>query len=347
MDSITSFTLPPLQCSFRCRLHPDASDLEAAVNAWYMSRFNCSPDSERGKLFVQSRYPLLPCLAYTFTPRDLMTAVVEHIVWLFLLDDCMDDVEVGMGGDSDAVETLIGCVMSVLNAHDLPSSPDPVLRTAMQVTWDWWSEMRLHMPPTQRSRFVQGVKDYLDAAREQVMLRQADTILDPHTFIVKRRRASAVVPSLVLTEYCCQLELDEETLNHPLISELHDAVCDHIAMVNDAWSFKREHLKGDHQNLLASMWANSCTAARRDFQEVVLKVCDLIKQRDEDCVRLMAEIKKSKLVEDKPGLHRYLDGLGDWLAANHYWSSVTARYIGVDAHQPSPTNVPIEFVIHE
>ncbi|KAI5073805.1 hypothetical protein GOP47_0011818 [Adiantum capillus-veneris] len=62
------------------------------------------------------------------------------------------------------------------------------------------------------------------------------------------------------------------------------------------------------------------------LQGVVLEALQMIKERDDECVRLMGEISKCKQLIGKAGMAQYLQGLGLWMSGIIYWHLVSGRY---------------------
>ena len=119
----------------------------------------------------------------------------------------------------------------------------------------------------------------------------------------------------------------------------------HVAWVNDVCSFEAEAAKGDYFNTLAVMLLNDEFS---NLEDALSRACDLIKQCDSECVRLMNEIKQSSLIQ-KPGVESYLEALGNLMAGNYYWASISSRYTldGIP-RQANTANLPFdpEWVAH-
>lgn len=287
---------------------------------------------------MQSQFPFLAATAYATADKGRCVSVAKFIAWLFAFDDINDDLVDGVGSNFCAAEELFQGLEDALQAKPSASGERRVVAVAL----DWWREMCAAMPATQKARFLRVFRDSLEAWKAQISCRQAQTIPDVQTYILRRRKASALFTAFLLLEYSMGIELDEEALGSDLLSQLHDAVIDHVSWVNDLLSLKSEYSRGEYDNIPSVVCFNDQS---NDFQISVQKVSRMIAQRDNDYMRLLNQIKISQLME-KPGLDCYLDGLANWMSGNLYWSYVTARYHGVDAEPTPAVARPLSVILH-
>lgn len=332
LSELGSVDIPPAHCSFPWHLHPHYLQLKDVSDAWIFSRFATLPSfsSFTNDGEAKCRYDFLVALTYSNGITERLIPVVKFIVWLFIFDNFLDDPK-EMGADPAAADRLITGFLTVLEPKDdaAAASPSPtcaVTRLMNDTAHDWWDVFRQDMPVTQRLRFIQAFKDYLNAIRAQVGYRHAQQLPDVETFGLLRGDAGAWYCCCVLIEYVLAVELDEETLAHPLVRNLRTSAAFHVYWLNDLISFKKEILQGDYMNLIPVMYFSSKTTPPSSLQQIVLKVSQMIKDMDDDCVRLVNEIKKSELLMGKPRLPSFLEGVGRCLGGNFYWHLVSPRY---------------------
>nr|WES10305.1 microbial terpene synthase-like protein 4 [Dryopteris fragrans] len=337
MSEVSSITIPPVQCSFPWNIHPDSERLKHLSDAWIRDRLPHAFSAELGK----AGYELLTTLLHANAQPNRMEPVVKIMAWFFLVDTVMDDPAL-LGADVTAADALITSICAVLEepATYTYSGENELVRATVDTATEWWHEMRQGMPASQRTRFIAQFKRYLEGNRRQIPYRTSRSLPNLDTYCRNRDAAGGWQLCSVLLEYSLAICFDEETLSHPLIRSLQSATAYNIYWQNDLCSFKKEFLENDLLNVVPILYVHKQQKSGGDvtLESVVQEVCTMIKERDEECVRLVAEIKASELLMGKPGMAGYLEGVGNWLGGHMYWQLVTPRY-GVCAstdmhHQP-------------
>ncbi|KAH6555269.1 hypothetical protein KP509_1Z268600 [Ceratopteris richardii] len=202
------------------------------------------------------------------------------------------------------------------------------------------------MPPKQKARLSKGYCDYLEAGRKQIHNRDCRQLPDMETYLQIREDSIGWWPCAVLIEYCQGFELDDEALSHPLLLELQKNTVQHVFLTNDVTSFKKEYMQGEFNNAVSLLYFRKLYDPTRDpdsppptLQGAVLEAIEMIRQTDENAVRLMEQIKHCKELMNKPGMEQYLEGLALWMSGTVYWHLVSGRYgicATTDVHEIPP-----------
>ena len=209
------------------------------------------------------------------------------------------------------------------------------IRVIRESARDWWNEMReLGMSTRQQYRFVSVFQRYLDSNTEQVAFRQSCEIPDLDTYKELRLHTSGCYVCSMMLEFALGLDLADEIIEHPLLVALNVAAFSHVMFVNDIFSFRKELSDGDLMNLVpVFLWQNlgssnqhilALHAAEPLVHEIASQALGLVRELDEECVRLMAKIQVAVrggsevgegevLAEEEAAaaVERYVDGMSD------------------------------------
>ena len=374
-----SRTLPELlmhdglvTCSFEWRNHPECEKLKTLAGEWARIHFagdiiNISCDK-----LIGSDFDLLATMTMARCRSERMPAAVKLMVWFFAFDNFVDE-PAHMGADLQASQEMMDAVMNVfhnvvaveevgiIKNGDKPEIVGPMkggnsvygsaIRVIRESACDWWNEMRqLGMSMRQQYRFVSVFKRYLDANTEQVAFRQLRHIPDLDTYKELRLHTSGCYVCSMMLEFALGLDLADEIIEHPLLVALNVAAFSHVMFVNDIFSFRKELSDGDLMNIVPILlWQNlgishQQIVALRDVEplvrETISQALALVRELDEECVRLMAKIQVAVrggsevgegevLAEEEAAaaVERYMDGVSDWMSGNVQWHHISKRYV--------------------
>ena len=384
-----SQALPELQtrdsgaivCSFEWTTHPECEKLKAVARDWARTHFDIIGCDN----LIASDFDSLVSMTMARGRSERMPAALKMMVWFFAFDNFVDE-PAHMGADTRASHDLVDAVMSVFVLHDNHTSVGGgggegdaagivkkygeeyrgygrAVRVIRESARDWWDEIRqLGMSTRQQCRFVSVFKRYLDANAEQVAFRHRRHIPDLHTYKELRLYSIGWYVSGLTLEFVLGLDLPDEVLEHPLLSALQVATAFHIMFVNDIFSFRKELSDGDLMNLVpVLLWHNlesskqhilpTCGAVDELVQETVSQALGLVREMDEECVRLMAKIRaavrgEGGMLAEAEAVERYVDGVSDWLSGNLQWHRISKRYVhNNNNNNPSlsiskPTSLP-------
>ncbi|MCO5566859.1 hypothetical protein L7F22_020542 [Adiantum nelumboides] len=281
---------------------------------------------------------------------ERMGPIVKNMGWFFMFDDIVDD-PVHMGADLQDANLLVDTVLTVFQgSYSAPCcSPSAVARHLTDTAAEWWQEMCVSMAPTLKDRFSKAFCDYLDANRVQVPFRESRHLPDLETYMKVRANSIGLLPCIVLIEHAQGFELDEEALSHPLLTRLVELTTQHVILMNDIASFKKEYMQGDFWNVVFLLFFRDLYNPDRSnadpaptLQASVLEAVERMKRIDEECVELMAKVRRNGRLMGKQGMAEYLEGLGLCMAGNVHWHLVSGRY-GISA-TPDLHSTPPDFL---
>nr|QOJ43463.1 MTPSL [Adiantum capillus-veneris] len=342
LSQVHKLIIPPIPCSFPWKNHPDYKQLTVMSDAWVLAQFSNMhgahgrPSSFSADHLINSAFHQVATLAFSNGLSPRMPPIIKMMDWFFMIDNILDDPQ-EMGADLARADHLVDNVLTVfLGTYQHPSSSPsaPLVSIITECAAEWWAEMCQGMPPKLKARLSKAFCDYLEANRQQVPFRNSRHLPDVETYLKIRADSIGWRPCAVVIEHAQAFELDDEALSHPLLIALHEATVQHITLVNDITSFKKEYMQGDFCNMVFILYFKKLYDSERveagrpepTLQGAVLEVVKMIKERDDECVRLMREIGKCEKLMGKDGMVQYLEGLGLCMSGNLYWHLVSDRY---------------------
>ncbi|KAH7443439.1 hypothetical protein KP509_02G034700 [Ceratopteris richardii] len=355
-----NIVIPPIPCSFPTRNHPDCEMLTEFSDAWVSQNFtdvhgaNVHPSSFAPEHIRKSAFPMLTTLVYPDGIGERMQPTIKLMIWLFLIDDILDN-RIEMNGDPDLAKKEVDSLFKVFQDGYLDlSSASGLVRILMYTAAEWWSELCQDMPPKQIARLAKTFFDYLAATRKQNSYCESRRVPDMETYLQIRNHAGGWWPFAVMIEYCNGFELDEEALSHPLMLDLLKNTVEHICIANDVISFKKEYVQGGFCNTVLVLYFQKLYDSKRDLgrpaptlQCAISEAIEMVRQRDENCVKLMKQVRNCNELMNKPGMEEYLQGLGLWMSGSIYWHIVTQRY-GIRATREDLHEIPPNmFISHQ
>ncbi|MCO5604269.1 hypothetical protein L7F22_058434 [Adiantum nelumboides] len=291
LNEVHNLEIPPIPCSFPWRNHPDYKELTVMSDAWVLSNFTNMPGADgrpssfAAENIIKSAFHMQATLPFADGISERMPPIIKMM-------DC----------------------------------PWHLVRVLTDTAAEWWAEMCVGMPPSQKARLRQAFCDYLEANRLQVPFRNSRHLPDVEHYFKVRADSIGWWPCAVLIEHCQGFEQDDEALSNPLLMKLQENTVQHIFLVNDITSFKKEYMQGDFCNKVSILYFRKLYDRKRDLaspaptlQGALLEALQMIKEKDDECVRLMAEIRKDEHLMKKKGMVEYLEGLGLWMSGTIYW----------------------------
>ncbi|KAH7443271.1 hypothetical protein KP509_02G028100 [Ceratopteris richardii] len=360
LGEVHNIVIPPIPCSFPWRNHPDYKALTEMSDAWVLANFtnlpgaDGRPSSFAAEHMIKSAFHMQATLPFADGISERMPPIIKMMDWYFMIDNILDDPS-EMGADPERADKVVDSVLTVFRdtyVHPCPS-PSPLVRILTDTAAEWWAEMCVGMPPKQKARLSKAFCDYLEANRMQVPYRNSRQLPDLETYLQVREDSIGWWPCAVLIEHCQGFELDDEALSHPLMVELQKNTVQHIFMTNDITSFKKEYMQGDFCNIVSILYFRKLYDPKRDpqspaptLQGAVLEAIEMIRERDENAVKLMEQIRNCPKLISKPGVEQYLEGLGLWISGTIYWHLASGRY-GICATTNLHETPPDMLVAHQ
>lgn len=322
---------PP--CSFELMQHPEYEAIKAECEPWLLNLV-APPTAAAARYWQDSLVPLLGSFFFAQCSTERTILATKWGCWFTVSDNADDDLSVRGCAVSDHVRRRHDLILACLAGQPLTDLPKLAqlpggqnIAREFSSLQEIWKGISKDMSLTMQSRYREALRRFFHALRVQAEYRNANSLPGVDEYVNDvRRPASIILQMVILLEYGLGIELDKETLGNELMLRLHDAVVSHLALYNDLFSHEAEIFSGDYFNLPCVILRER-TAVEPGFTyaEAMHEVVRMVEEVDKLCVHLMGEVEKSSLIE-KPGMKSYLRGLGNFMAGNVAWCSMTVRY---------------------
>ncbi len=184
--------------------------------------------------------PLIAGLYYPTACSNALDLVVKKFAWGFTFDDAMDDGPEGR--DPVRCRALILDILGALHGQ----KPTTNLARAAR---DSWQELAEGRSDSWRNTYRANVADWLWSHYAEGVDRALNRIPSPADFRVHRRSSVGIFGMLDLCEVTSgDGELPDGVRRLPAFRTLRQAAVDHIAMLNDLFSDRKETLAGYEHN---------------------------------------------------------------------------------------------------
>ena len=111
-----------LLCSFEWRIHPDCQDIKEKLDAWVQMHLSDSDNTIIGyEKLLKSDLHLLISMVFASARIELMPSLMKQMVWLFVLDNYLDDPH-QRGADIKTLEEMMVSLMDVFCVDDTTRS---------------------------------------------------------------------------------------------------------------------------------------------------------------------------------------------------------------------------------
>ncbi|CUA76131.1 hypothetical protein RSOLAG22IIIB_12060 [Rhizoctonia solani] len=211
------------------------------------------------------------------------------------------------------LEGLKLAVDTTMNVLRNPDDVQPELKIAATLH-SFFNRMRRNGSPTAIRHFVEATESYTRAITQEMIHKHAGHIQTFEEYRKYRPDTSAVKIALATLEYAHGIDIPDEVLHNPIISELTLAGNEILTWANDIYSF------------------------RLALQDAVNYVNQLIEQRVQDYLATRAKLPSFGAHLDGE-VARYVKGVEYSIQACIEWSLMTTRYFGTDAETVKETGV--------
>lgn len=316
--------LPDIYCPFPQRTNPHVGHVREHLDSWTRNTGLVHRDSARDR-FEQADFGAFVGMVYPTADSENLDLVADWFVWLFLVDDQLDDGH--LGRSPDRVRSVVEVMRSVVERGARPA--DEGLLTAVVALVDLWERTVPAAAPQWRRRFTYHLMKYLTTATTWEAGNRADGVVPAEaTYIEKRRHTGAIHVCMDLIEIVAGIEAPESIHNDPRFITALEASCNVVCWANDVYSYEKEQVLGEIHNLV------HLVRHHRGYgkQESLDHVCAEIATETERFLSAEAE-----LLAAYPQLgwmlEPYLDGMRSWMRGNLDWSRQTPRYNPADVSQ--------------
>lgn len=318
--------LPDIYCPFPQRTSPHVGLTRGHLDIW-TRRTGLVHRASARRRFEQADFGAFVGMVYPTASSEHLDLVADWFVWLFLVDDQLDDGH--LGRSPDRVREVVARMRSVVDGTVPVPLPDEEPPAAVVALADLWERTIPGAAPHWRTRFAWHLITYLTTATTWEAGNRADDVVpSEETYIAKRRHTGAIHVCMDLIEIVAGIEAPESIHNDPRFITALEASCNVVCWANDVYSYEKEQVLGEIHNLV------HLVRHHRGFgkQQALDHVCARIATETE---RFLAA--EDELLEMYPQLSAmlvpYLDGMRSWMRGNLDWSRQTPRYNHDDVSQ--------------
>lgn len=301
----------------RCGPHADTADARTLV--WVDAGELCDDAAERENL-IRIRPGLLAAWCHPEATEADLTLSAKWMAWLFLLDDRIDESD--LGRDADLLEEHLHDLQATA-LGTLDSESRPMSRALEEII----GEASAGMSDAWQLRFRQHVSAYLSACVWQAAHRQAAQVPFPGTFPYWRRAFGAIMPTFDLVERSNGGALPSSVYYSRAYQDLLVAAADLVCWTNDLMTVDKEAAHGDLHNLVL-VTAHERLQARRVAAAEVSAACERrVRTYTAACRELSALTAALGLPDTvRTDADRCAASLRVWVRGHLEWGLRTPRY---------------------
>jgi Terpene synthase family 2, C-terminal metal binding len=303
----TTFYIPKISCTPPAVIHPDHAVLEVKDQEWV--RTHVPFPSRREMLrFLANRCDRWSCWVYPMCDSGTAEDLVHLQSLMFAIDDRAVSEHEVFAHFADALrggrvaESRYGKAF-----HDL------------------WERLRAAMLPQVFERFHVACMELIDGFLTESGSRIVGEVLEPEAYLQMHRHTIGCKECLIVSEHAAGVDVTTELTADSQLGGLWQIAADHVMLVNDVLSFRKEVFAGEPVNIVMSLMIHE----RLSLQDSVDRVCEMIAAVDCDFTRACVDIRSRYQEHPKrDDVSRYLDALGSMMSGNLAWSYEAPRYHG-------------------
>ncbi|MFI5867542.1 cytochrome P450 [Streptomyces sp. NPDC051546] len=267
--------------------------------------------------FLSEDVARFACLIFPRSSRELTRAMCDLGQYMVLLDSIGGDRS-GLGRSAHATRYALGEVMAAFVGWGTVNEVTAPVRDAAQ-------RLRAAMTPTQWERFTAGLEGYADGILLEAVTVENEQSRDLASYTERRRVTIGMRWPMAALESGAGYEINAYAAKDSRIEEMRVIALDHLWLVNDLMSFRKEMYAGEGEGVVPLLRRTESLT----LQEAVHRVQDMISEREHAFIDKREEILSGELAEEA-GVAGYLDGLGCLVAGSQAWCLSTARFHGAD-----------------
>ncbi|TFK36533.1 terpenoid synthase [Crucibulum laeve] len=314
----TQYKIPDLLCNWPWprKLSSHYQEAKAESTAWVESLHPFDADGQR--TFNACDLNLLASLTYSGRDKDFIRVGCDLMNFYFVYDEYTDVAD---------REEAAQLAAMVIEAYKNPTTqPRPDGDVVGEMTRQFWDRALALTHPGSPfiKRFIETSEEFLHAVTQEAEDRINKRYRKVEDYLKLRRNTSGGKPTLALTEL--GLNIPEEVITHPIISELTQDAADIIVLVNDMHSYVRERACGAENH-------NVIGAIMYEHNLVLQEALGWLEAYAKNVIaRFLANVERvpSWGTEIDDSVKVYINGLGQWVRGNDDWSYEAKRYYGGD-----------------
>lgn len=311
------------------QLNPHADTAIRHLNQWVVEQGVVIAPAAKDR-FEQANFGWFAAATYPTANETDLALIADWFVWLFLLDDQLDDGLLGENPERAGV--LMTMIFDVLDGQVDRPGLGPGTPTIVTSLADLWQRTAASASSTWRRRFVDHVIAGGMAACWEADNRMRRVVPDEATYVQKRRHTGAIYVCMDLIEIVEHIDLPAEIYDREPFAGALRAACDVVGWTNDLYSLDKEVSMGEYHNLVAVIQHERAL----NRAEAIESVTHLIGERVQDFLREELAVHAVWPTHSTEVLG-YLAGMRSWMRGNLDWSATTRRYRDTRRHRPDPT----------
>jgi hypothetical protein len=310
--ALPELTLPELELPFPSKVNRFAAPVARCLMNTAIESRVLQPSGV--SVWSAARYELLAARMYPGVPEHQFVVVAEAVVWLFLLDDYLDDR--GIAEDPVRVDAVVRGVRGVLDGAEQPEEP--------LLCWLWhWRRKALRLAPAGWwARCVRNLNDFAAGLGAEALARTSHRPPDMDDYVPTRRCTSGLVVLTDLVEFGDGAILTSRIRAAATYVQMWQAAVDVACTINDLLSVRKEICAGEMHNLVL-IFARSRRCSLADAVAHATKWMDF---RLQEYLRAREELLAAVDRDDRTILERHIAGLESLVRGSYDWSTETGRY---------------------
>lgn len=305
-----------LYCPFPSAINHFAQKLKTYSLNWVRDLALVTEPKQQQK-FLQADFALLSARCYPTANWEQLKLLTAWNIWLFFLDDLVDEQQ--LGRQPDALAAFIQQLIEILRGTTAPNPLNPI-ETSLSC---FYSEASRQFPNlVWHKRFIDSLEKSLAAALWEANNRQKYVIPTVEDYMHKRVDTSGITSILELINMVGLIEVPPAILDSADVLKISLTANNIICWANDIASYRKEHLCGDFHNLvLVIQHQRSCS-----FEKACLDATEIHNESMHRLLSLEQQLPQySSILETK--IQKYLTVLHHWIRGNFDWQSSSGRYL--------------------
>nr|APB88774.1 terpene synthase 4 [Scapania nemorea] len=188
---------------------------------------------------------------------------------------------------------------------------------------DLWAELYETMPDNFLRRWALLWQIYLLENVKEVVNRRYKITPSVHSLTEARRHTTGFWIFTKLLEFAEKVHVPDEVYDCPEMQRFLEATGDALAFDNDLWSFQREAMRGDKNNMVVILsHSQDCS-----YVEAGMKTHQMMLDKLAEMEKAIVDVEKVTPPEYQEAISLYIRGLRNFYAGTHHWyEDCTSRY---------------------
>ncbi|MEV0370533.1 terpene synthase family protein [Streptomyces sp. NPDC050636] len=318
-----SYRLPEMTLILPVTVHPMLPQVQYDLPCWVRSYITdvAGMDLEE---WLNTGFELWTCHAYPHAREDRLLRMTRYAVAVTVADDETTRKNAPFGGSSAYAKAAVRVWEDMLHGRQATPAEAPAW---WQLMGDAWNDLCQDMSDGLRERFLADQCRILRRSVTEVEIREQGNELELEDYMDLRRDTIYGAVCWHLAEYGLGIDLTEEFSRHPdELGAVWQDANDHLIVVNDLFSFRKEWFVEQDTSL------NASSILRRNkgltVQQLVNRYADRAAELERSYVQKCVEITTTSW-GNTPRMHAYLREIGHIMAATLHFSRFTSRYHAV------------------